>query len=63
MGRGGHDSLAGKSGITSDEKKGQCCELWAISHPIVWCSVFRLRGNPYFELSTEFPGILCDSGR
>ena len=31
MGRGGQDEPAGKSGITSDEKKGRRRELWAIS--------------------------------
>ena len=37
MGRGGQEEPAGKTGITSDQKRGrECCELWAICHPVTW---------------------------
>ena len=60
MGCGRQDELAGKSGITlDDKKKRQRRALWAISHPKAWSkcliskvlpdlvfSVFHLGGNP-----------------
>ena len=38
MGCGEQGELAGKSGITADQRTGSVvsCELWAISHPVAW---------------------------
>ena len=52
MGRDGQDEPAGKSGITSDENKGQRCELWAISHPIarLKCPISEVLPDLYYFL-------------
>ena len=67
MGRSGQDEHAGKPGITSDEKKGGVvsCGRFPRNARYLIFSVFRLRNEtePHFELRTEFPGMLCDSGR
>ena len=52
MGCGGQDEPAGKSGIPSDEKKGWCCELWAISYPIAWSKILisEVLSDLYFPI-------------
>ena len=45
MGCGGQDELAGKVWNHFGSEKGQRCELWAISHPMVWlkCLISEVR--------------------
>ena len=77
MSRGGQDKPAGKPGITSDEKKcsgvvscgpfpsPQRGQNARYPRSFQTCNIFCIlfAWEPHFELSTEFPGMLCDSRR
>ena len=57
MSHGGREEPAGKSGITSNKKKGRRCELWVIRYPAAWskCPISDV-------LSDLFPYLvaICD---